>query len=216
VKDYGVYAVEDLHCSYWQGFEGGLYDPYSAIAFFKRLADVINHEHWRNNRPRTSLITKFAEEFGLELSESDLTTIHSIEFINSMCILRKSSPDKNVLGRRVVVGSDASVEIGMKKLNGTEIGDTLSNIKDEPNLDVFELISQVRSIQGQIQSLQQELDQSNDLLVRSERQLQDLNLKLLEIYGSRAWKLTQTMWKARLFLAPPGSLREQALKRFIK
>jgi cephalosporin hydroxylase len=36
----GVYAVEDLHCSYWKEFQGGLYDPFSSVTFFKRLADT--------------------------------------------------------------------------------------------------------------------------------------------------------------------------------
>ena len=42
----GIYVVEDLHCSYWQDFEGGLYGPHSSMAFFKALADVLNRQHW--------------------------------------------------------------------------------------------------------------------------------------------------------------------------
>jgi hypothetical protein len=42
----GIYIVEDLCCSYWQDFEGGLNDEASSMAFFKSLVDVINHEHW--------------------------------------------------------------------------------------------------------------------------------------------------------------------------
>lgn len=33
VNDEGIYIIEDLHCSYWQNFEGGLYDPFSSMAF---------------------------------------------------------------------------------------------------------------------------------------------------------------------------------------
>ncbi len=39
----GVFIAEDLHCSYWREYEGGLYDPFSSITFFKRLADTVNH-----------------------------------------------------------------------------------------------------------------------------------------------------------------------------
>ena len=35
LEDGGIYIAEDLHCSYWQEFEGGLFDPFSSIAFFK-------------------------------------------------------------------------------------------------------------------------------------------------------------------------------------
>src|SRR5450830_1175849 len=41
VVEGGVFIAEDLHCSYWGHFEGGLFYPYSSISFFKRLADVI-------------------------------------------------------------------------------------------------------------------------------------------------------------------------------
>ena len=30
LADGGVFIVEDLHCSYWQEFEGGLFDPFSS------------------------------------------------------------------------------------------------------------------------------------------------------------------------------------------
>ena len=43
LADGGLYVVEDLHCSYWQRFGGGLHHPYSAFAFFKALVDVCNH-----------------------------------------------------------------------------------------------------------------------------------------------------------------------------
>ncbi len=34
VADGGLFIAEDLHCSYWQDFEGGLFDPFSSMAFF--------------------------------------------------------------------------------------------------------------------------------------------------------------------------------------
>jgi len=46
LKPGGHYIVEDLHCSYWSEFEGGLFYPYSSMSFFKRLSDVLSHEHW--------------------------------------------------------------------------------------------------------------------------------------------------------------------------
>lgn len=50
LKKDGIFIVEDLHCSYWKEFEGGLYDSTSSISFFKALVDIVNHEHWGINK----------------------------------------------------------------------------------------------------------------------------------------------------------------------
>ncbi|MBI5839230.1 MAG: class I SAM-dependent methyltransferase [Chloroflexi bacterium] len=52
-------------------------------------------------------------------------------------------------------------------------------------------------------------------LSEREQILQALNTKLWEIYGSRAWRLIQFLWKIRLVLIPHGSRRENIL-RFAK
>jgi hypothetical protein len=44
IADGGVFIAEDLHCSYWSKFEGGLFHPLSAISFFK--------ERCRRRQPR--------------------------------------------------------------------------------------------------------------------------------------------------------------------
>ena len=219
VNDNGIYVVEDLHCSYWQEFEGGLHNPFSAMAFFKRLADILNYEHWRNSKPRTAFLEEFMVEFGLEFNEDDFTKIHSIEFINSVCTIKKSPPEKNILGRRVVVGEDESVLPGVKRLNGTGIVDLSSNIEDDATLDIFELISRANSsavYEQQIQTLQQEVVKSNYLLAQREQLIKDESTKLNDIYSSKAWKLTQKIWGVRQVLAPHGSRRERALLRFLK
>ena len=105
----GLYIAEDLHCSYWQEFEGGIFHPDSSIAFFKRLADIINHEHWGIAVTRCELMHGFNNKYNATLDEISLASIHSIEFINSMCVIRKARPDANVLGIRFVVGTDALV-----------------------------------------------------------------------------------------------------------
>ena len=46
LNDGGLFIIEDLHCSYWNGFTGGLFHPLSSINFFKRVVDLINHEQW--------------------------------------------------------------------------------------------------------------------------------------------------------------------------
>ena len=69
VSDGGIYIVEDLHSSYWKDYEGGLNDPLSAMGFLKRLADIVNYEHWRNNKPRWSLLKVFAKNLGIEFEK---------------------------------------------------------------------------------------------------------------------------------------------------
>jgi hypothetical protein len=104
----GVYIVEDLHCSYWTQFDGGLSNQKSSMNFLKKLSDIINHEHWGNSLSRI----QYLEDCGLApelLNEEVLADIHAVEFVNSMCIVHKRPPIHNVLGARHVVGAKALV-----------------------------------------------------------------------------------------------------------
>ena len=109
VEDGGVYIAEDMHCSYWQEFEGGLFDPASSIAFFKQLADVVNHEHWGVDAAPSSVMHSFIEKYGFRMADAQLSHVHSVEFLNSICVVRKENPLQNKLGSRVIVGSTATV-----------------------------------------------------------------------------------------------------------
>lgn len=109
VAEGGIFVAEDLHCSYWDEFEGGLYHPYSSMTFFKRLADVINHEHWGVPKARGEILRGIFGKYGCELPEESLALVHSVEFINSMCVVRKSPATKNGLGLRVLSGTLESV-----------------------------------------------------------------------------------------------------------
>lgn len=103
----GIFVVEDLHCSYWQKFEGGLLDPWSSMSYLKRLADVINHEHWGVPHARAEILRSFENRYGTALDEESLAQIHSIEFYNSVGVIRKLARVENELGPRVMAGKDA-------------------------------------------------------------------------------------------------------------
>ena len=118
LNDGGLYIAEDLHCSYWQDFEGGLFQPYSSIAFFKQLADTINHEHWGIDKTRTELLRSFNRKYDTRLDDVSLAHIHSIEFTNSMCVVRKAIPAKNVLGPRFISGTIALIDEAPLPLHG--------------------------------------------------------------------------------------------------
>lgn len=116
----GVYVVEDLHCSYWSEFKGGLKHPMSAIAFFKRLIDVVNHEHWNSGLT----VLQYLCEFGIHdvhpESLERIKTIQSIEFHNSICIMRFAHFSRErLVGKRICRGAVAAA--GYVPVNGIEI-----------------------------------------------------------------------------------------------
>jgi glycosyltransferase involved in cell wall biosynthesis len=127
-------------------------------------------------------------EFGVKFDESDLANIHSIEFVNSICTVRKLPPNKNVIGKRIIAGSEDSIASGWNKYNGTNIQEIAADLKDDANLDVFELITRANSL---------------------EQSLQVKATELTEIYSSTAWKIVLLLWKIRLWLAPKWSKREK-------
>jgi hypothetical protein len=112
LADGGVFVAEDLHCSYWAEFEGGLFDPFSSIAFFKRLADIVNHEHWGIAKSRSDILRGFFLKYDFQIDEDVLTHIHSIEFVNSMCVIRKEASQNNSLGSRFISGLDETIVPG--------------------------------------------------------------------------------------------------------
>jgi hypothetical protein len=174
-----MYIVEDLHASYWKDYGGGLHNPFSAMAFLKRLADIVNQEHWRTNRSRTSLLTEFAAKFGVKFNEMDLAGIHSVEFVNSLCIIRKSRPEQNLLGKLLSVGSEPNITDAWD-FAGKSVQDFPANVADDGDLDPFSLM------------------QANQVLSR----------ELNEIHSRRSWKMLMGLRAIRIKLIPPGSRRE--------
>jgi O-antigen biosynthesis protein len=117
----GFYIIEDLHASYWREFGGGLYHPHSSIAFFKSLIDIVNHEHWGVNKSCGDFLVGFQSQYDIHLSEQVFRTIHSVEFLNSLCIIKKQTPRNNSLGSRIVAGRAEAVAPELRRLNGTKI-----------------------------------------------------------------------------------------------
>jgi len=105
----GIFLAEDLHCSYWRDFEGGLFDPLSSIAFFKDLADIVNHEHWGIPEQRRALLEPYGAAYGVGFAESDLAEIQSVEFLNSICVVKKKKEGDGGLGIRCLSGTSAEV-----------------------------------------------------------------------------------------------------------
>ncbi|MFA7494939.1 MAG: class I SAM-dependent methyltransferase [Acidithiobacillus sp.] len=121
LADGGIFVAEDLHCSYWREFEGGLYDPYSSLSFFKHLADIVGQEHWGVSKASSEVLSGFSKYYDISFNSTSLEHIHSVEFVNSMCIVRKLPTDYNCLGKRVIVGDEAEVDAEVLKVNKTLI-----------------------------------------------------------------------------------------------
>lgn len=154
VRDGGVFIAEDLHCSYWRNYEGGLFDPMSSVAFFKRLADIVSYEHWGVAVERKSILASFTETYGDSFNEEVLSHIHSVEFINSICVVRKQAPADNVLGWRVVAGVSEQVYSGLKPLHLTphvavdESGNPWNDVKNLPENGMHLLMTELQALKS--------------------------------------------------------------------
>lgn len=119
VEDGGLYIVEDIHACYLQAYDGGLYDPLSAITFFKYCADLINYQHWGTAHKRSELFGEgFAKKYGISFDEEVLACVASVTFVQSMCIIKKASKKLDTL---YVAGQSETVSQGHLSLHGKQI-----------------------------------------------------------------------------------------------
>jgi cephalosporin hydroxylase len=213
LTDGGFFVVEDLHCSYWQEFGGGLFDPYSSITFFKRLIDIVNFEHWGIEKSRQSLLDGITERYGISFDPKNLEEIHSIEFMNSICVIRKSTKADGI-GRHVVVGDYEHVVQGNLFLNDSPytldpIFDQKSNCWSALNSPPEEMLP---NLQARLRDTEVDLDEARKNIANLESEILGFRNEILgfrnEILGfrnSRSWRLTA-----------PLRLLSDALKMFKK
>lgn len=183
----GLFVAEDLHCSYWEKFEGGLYYPYSSIAFFKRLADVVNHEHWGIAKEKMQLLHGFSEHFCIDFDEDTLASIHSIEFVNSLCIIRKLDVDLNMLGERVIAGQHALVlPLHFSRSDAAQSLDqesnawtAMSHAPDEVFASLNDVVTvrdeHIRDLSATISDLDERINALNATVTENEIQIASLN-----------------------------------------
>ena len=195
----GLFVAEDLHCSYWKEFEGGLYYPYSSMAFFKRLADIINHEHWGIAKDRKQLLQGFSEHFSINFDEDALARVHSIEFINSLCIVRKFDTTFNRLGERFVVGQHDLVQSGLDSipLKPSQVANDWAILDFAPEEVFTHLTDELSSKDATITHLTDELSSKDatithltDELSSQIQSIDKLKSIITEIRCSRSWRIT--------------------------
>lgn len=117
----GLYIVEDLHCSYWQEYNGGLENPASSLSFFRRLTDFLNKESWGGALRNTELLSFFMDRYDVQFSDEHLDEIYRIMFQNSLVAIWKDAPQKALLGPRIVAGSVALVTEDVVGMGGAAI-----------------------------------------------------------------------------------------------
>lgn len=105
----GIYVIEDLHCSYEAAFGGGLFAQRSALGFLRRLVDVVNANHWGLDRSAAEHLQPLTEGPLTAAFVGSLPTIASLEFYDSMCVIRRDEGHQPRLGRRIVVGTEAAI-----------------------------------------------------------------------------------------------------------
>ena len=180
---------------------------------------------------------------GLNFPESDLAKIHSIEIINSLCIIKKLPPEKNVLGVRVVVGKKEDVTTGLEKLKGVALNEKEKEIEDDGDLDVFKLLARnrdltrlaaeeqesaqalkaqlaekeqdVQALTAQLTEKVQEVQALSYQVAEKERSVKALSGQVKEIIGSKAWRTVMLLSRFRIWLIPPGSWRARLIERIL-
>lgn len=239
LKQGGMFVAEDLHCSYWAEYEGGLYDPFSSIAFFKRLADVVNHEHWGTDADRAKVLRGFYAEYGFELAEEVLAEIHSVIFVNSVCLVTKRLADQNSLGERFIAGESEVVVEGIAATDGSRLSaipqrgnvwSVLSNPPDEMWIEQQQKISeleasigemvadldQLRLAKAELEQSKAELELSKTDLERNKASLEQNVAELVrvqnEIVSSSSWRLTHPLRTAVTQARRFGRVGARALK----
>ncbi len=186
LEDNGIFIVEDLHCSYWQPFQGGLFAPYSSMTFFKYLADIINHEHWENTKAKTDLIKGFSAQYDFSLeTETLFSEIHSIEFSNSMCIIRKSPESENLLGKRIIAGKDEEVfhipdEQKLRKPSYPQINNIWSIRAHPPCETILETESTLEETQNRLKETYGNLKETQNALKETQNRLKETHGNLEE------------------------------------
>lgn len=199
IEDGGLFVAEDLHCSYWKSFDGGLFHPHSSMAFFKRLADVINHEHWGIGLGRTQLLQDFFDTYQMDISEGLLSSIHSVEFINSICVIRKDSPDNNDLGCRQIGGGKELVVSGIKALHGTKNHAPDQESTPPSALTSTEgwhnnlLLARLADLKQEVTRLAQQVEASKKTIDEQAHVQKVLKEELNAVYASKSWRMTASL-----------------------
>jgi len=110
----GIYLIEDLHCSYWRRYGGGLLKKDSSIDFLKLFVDIINFESWGMTFKKIKSLRFGYSGTNKNIQVNKFRDIESIHFHNSVCVIIKGH-GPNAIGQRVITGKKALVNANLPK-----------------------------------------------------------------------------------------------------
>jgi len=209
----GIYIIEDLHCSYWDEFQGGLHNPQSAIAFFKLLIDQINEAHWGNKGLAAPLFGDFEYLLPEYFFEDVVSHVRSIEFLDSLCVIRKGSEAEVRLGTRVVTGSVGMVNPDPIQDNGKSSAE-FSHSESRWTLPLrIELAREISTKDALLEDLAREISTKDALLEDLAREISTKDALLAEITNTKSWRYTRPF---RFLLRRFASFTRPAIRRLSK
>lgn len=212
LADDGIYIIEDLHCSYWKEFEGGLYNPMSAMAFLKKLSDAINYEHWGcPDKKIGDIFNEFGDFLDIDITQVPFDQVYNVSFYNSICIIYKKK--KSALGKRIIVGERQlvmSLDNVLIESHAPVQGDNYwTGMNRSPEADYFSNQLLIEHLKNEKQRIEEEGEALNDEILRMKKEITILyeekssmekdidqkNIKLEKILNSKIWKFTEYIRK---------------------
>ena len=184
----GIFIIEDLHASYWAGWEGGLSDPNSSMQFLKLLADVVNFNHWGIQAKSTDIFDSISATAGL-IDQDLLSKIDSVTFADSLCIITKKDSNASGLGMRVGSGIQAEVEQLAAESNGSFLipPSQEHNLFADPKGLSLHRVLELKNENQELKNENQELKNEN----------QELKNELAAVRDTLSWRITLPLRKIR-------------------
>jgi SAM-dependent methyltransferase len=186
----GVYIAEDLHCCYWSEWGGGLCRPDSGMEFFKALCDCVNSGHWhRQDIGADEYINSISNIHGCSIDQDTLQNILSIEFYDSMCVIRRaSSGSLSRIKERTVGGYKEQVVEGFKS-----IGHSMPIFPQTSNRpkSLLDAVCELDRLSSELSLFNHELDRTRAELDRTRAELDISHAMLNQLIGSLSWRLTR-------------------------
>ena len=176
----GKYFIEDLHCSYYPDFGGGLRSDGSSIAFLKTLIDALHFDHIRADQ--------LPEPAHRDFMKAHNQWIARTTFYDSLCIVEKTGFAKEHPYRRALSGVDEQLvptssllrlgQLGRAVL----LGDPLSHQVDGALLTEAEsLRANLTTLLASLERTGREKTEIEGALLESEKKLVSLAAELAEL-----------------------------------
>ncbi|MEK6734861.1 MAG: ankyrin repeat domain-containing protein [Pseudomonadota bacterium] len=114
VKPGGVYAIEDLHTSYWMAYGGGYLKQYSAIEYLKKFIDLLHAHHINNDMVATHDNNEFINNLSIE-DRYVFEWLESVSFHDSIAVIRKLTAPRTKSFKRISTGDECPINCIVKQ-----------------------------------------------------------------------------------------------------